>query len=384
MSRDTSDSHEAIAATFGTDLDPLAKHADGFKELDEEHDPFELYLDDVIRSSNYSSGYIANVESIVRQWRSYMQGIGRHPACPAVEHVFSYVEAQLDQGQKTNTIRDKLNTLSRIYKYWQRQPAFPHGMEMDEVARGLPNGFNPFEIVKSKAALEPERVKPPHPLSVEELRRLVLDNITAVRDRAIVLTQLKLGLRASELCNLRIPEVHLSNQTVLRCYEEMGTHSRIKDIEDAVYVPHDRENNKSACPRILPVDDELRKCIVDYMFARPDNGEPWLFISKKDAMKLDRRDINRIWKKHALPKYAETDDYRRMTSHFGRHYFTTWFAVKKDWSRPKVKYLRGDTQSSSDSKANEAGSRETIDWYIHTTYEDVERRFRDDIFKLRI
>ena len=68
-----------------------------------------------------------------------------------------------------------------------------------------------------------------------------------------------------------------------------------------------------------------------------------------------------------------------MTSHFGRHYFTTWWRVKQDLNRELVKYMRGDKQGM------ESGvGREGMDHYLHAYYEDIENIYLGRIFKLQI
>ena len=69
-----------------------------------------------------------------------------------------------------------------------------------------------------------------------------------------------------------------------------------------------------------------------------------------------------------------------MSSHYGRHFGTTWFKVEQDWPRDLVKYLRGDIQSGGEIRS----TRDAIDSYIHTYYEDIEDRYRAEVFKFRI
>ncbi len=59
---------------------------------------------------------------------------------------------------------------------------------------------------------------------------------------------------------------------------------------------------------------------------------------------------------------------------------TAWFKVEQNWPRDLVKYLRGDIQSGGKIRS----PRDAIDSYIHTYDEDIEDRYRGDIFKFRI
>src|SRR5699024_8750415 len=109
---------------------------------------------------------------------------------------------------------------------------------------------------------------PPN-MSVDDLAD-VIEDTTHLRSRAIIIMQLKLGLRAGELGNLKLSEISLQNQVVQDHYPEMGTHPRLEDKPNAVYIPHDREGNKSQNPRALPLDDETRRALIRYLLIRPD------------------------------------------------------------------------------------------------------------------
>lgn len=66
-----------------------------------------------------------------------------------------------------------------------------------------------------------------------------------------------------------------------------------------------------------------------------------------------------------------------VTSHFGRHRFTTWWRVQQDANRELVKYMRGDS-------VDKGSMDEPIDSYLHTYYEDVEDLYQENIYRLGI
>jgi integrase/recombinase XerD len=257
--------------------------------------------------------------------------------------------------------------LNAAYQYWQEDAAFPH-----------PQDYNPIDLAKETVDLSGDDPKEPPRVTVEELREKVSD-ITHIRDRAIVLTQLKLGLRATELCNIKLSEIHIDISDVRDHYGEMSKVRALQGRKNAVYIPHDRDGNKSRRPRVLPLDEELRQALLRYLLIRPDNGEPWLFLSKNQRGQLRKKDVNSVWKEAFHPEYAETDEHRAVTSHFGRHRFTTYWRVEEDLNRELVKYMRGDTAGSA--TLEDMGA---IDEYIHTYYEDIEPVYRENIFKLKV
>jgi len=357
---------QELAEAFGRDLDPLATFEETFEQTG--IDPFDIYDEERLSNKDITRSTEEEYQRTFREWRTYMGRVGRHPACPNETHVGGFIQYLRDErGNQVRTIQNRLMYLNQAYKYWQDDAAFPH-----------PTDYNPIEIAKDTANLSDDGPKEPPRLSREELCE-PLREITHIRDRAIVLLQLKLGLRASEVCNIKLSEVNLNDSDVQAHYSEMGTARGVGGREDAVCIPHDRERNKSRRPRTLPLDDELRGALLRYLLIRPDTDESWLFLSKNQRTQLRRKSVNEIWKAAFHPEYAETDDRRAITSHYGRHYFTTYWRVEEDLNRELIKYMRGDTAGSA--SLSDYGA---IDEYIHTYYEDIEGVYRENIFKLNL
>lgn len=263
-------------------------------------------------------------------------------------------------------MQEKLRKLEEVYRYWQATPSFPHSSE-----------YNPFTIVKQTVSLDAPEQKPLPRIPLEELREFV-GQIETIRNLAIVLVQLKLGLRATEVCNLPLGELDLQDEDLQGHYSSFGNHWMLDGRPNAVYIPHDRYGNKSGRPRVLPLDAELQDVLTRYLPVRPDNGSPWVFMSEK-GNQLRRDNITQIWQDVFHPEYAETEHYRPVLSHYGRHRFTTFWRVKQDLPRPLVKYLRGDRPDSESIT-----ERDGIDEYVHTYYEDVEPDYRQNTIRLRL
>lgn len=362
-----SNSREELAEAFDRDLDPLAKYANTFEEKG--IDAFEIYKEERLSAKDIAESTIGEYDRTFRQWKQFMERQGRHPACPNDSHVKQFIQYQREErGNESGTIKNRLMYLNQAYQYWQEDAAFPH-----------PQDYNPIDVAKGAVNLEDKAPKEPPRLTIEELREEV-DEINHIRDRAIVTLQLKLGLRASEVCNIKLSEVDIANHDVRDHYEQMGEASALQGRTDAVYIPHDRDLNKSQRPRVLPLDDELRRVLVRYLLIRPDNGEPWLFLTKTQRRQMQKQDVNRIWKDNFQPEYEETEEHRAITSHYGRHRFTTYWRVEQDLNRELIKYMRGDTAGSAS-----LDDRGAIDEYIHTYYEDIEPLYREGrIFKLNV
>lgn len=361
-----SDNRKAIADAFGREIDPLAQYTEIFETTDA--DAFSAFIEDVLEPKNTTPKTVRGYERTIREWRSFMNEQGRHPATPHEDHVKAFTRREIDEkGNSTRTAKKKLWHLNAVYQYWQSDAAFPHSSE-----------YNPFQVAKKKLSLSTERVKDPPRIPVSTLRE-ILGDVTHVRDRALIAMQLKLGLRATEIANIKLSELDITDHEVQRHYTDMGTASQVARFEDAVFIPSDRPGNKSERPRMLPIDDEMRRVLTNYLLVRPDADEPWMFLSRTNHTRIDDETVNLAWKRAFHPEYAETSHHRAVTSHYGRHRFTTYWRVEQDMNRELIKYMRGDT--SAGGPTDRAGG---IDNYIHSYYEDIEPLYRERIYKLGV
>lgn len=356
-----------LVSAFGVDADPLAEYESNFQQTDV--DPFGLFQSEVLSTRDISPRTLDGYDRVFRQWKEYMADQGRHPACPNENHVKGFARHELhEKDNHPDTVSEKLRKLNDVYTYWAAERVFPH-----------PNDFNPVALAKEKVNLDAdEPAKEPPRIPVHELREM-LEGVNNVRDRAVIVLQLKLGVRATELANMELQDVHIAASDLQDHYESLGSHHLLDGRENAIAVPDDREGNKSQRPRVLPLDDETRRVLLRYLLIRPDIEGPWLFLSESRHEQFTKQAVNQIWKRHFHPEYAETEQHRAVTSHFGRHRFTTYWRVEEDLNRELIKYMRGDTAGSA-----RIDDRGAIDEYIHTYYEDIEPVYRERIYKLGV
>lgn len=356
---------EAIAEEFGREIDPLAKHSESFDRLDV--DPFDLFWKNVLSQQNLSPKTYRAYRGVIKQWCKELSRYGRHPACPNIEHVESFVRYCLEErDNKPSSVGTKLWRLNKAYEYWQDEPIFPHT-----------KGYNPIKLVLLRMDLTRKSAKDPPRITNEELSD-ILHSVKHIRDRTIILTQLKLGLRASELCNLEFRDIYINCGEIEKAYPKLGDHKELHGRPNSVYIGSrdERTNNKSRHPRVLPIDEELRSHLVKYLLTRPDSGHPFVFQSETTHTQMDNASVNDVWVNVFQPEYEETERHRGVTSHFGRHWFTTYWRVHQGVNQELVKYMRGDTPKPPNTE-----SREVIDSYIHTYYEDIEGLYRERVFK---
>ncbi|MCY4729881.1 site-specific integrase [Natronomonas gomsonensis] len=366
MTNQADRSREILADAFDRETDPLKRYEPTFSQIDV--DPFEMFYSEILEANNNAEGTKTAYRRLFEQWRNHMQSEGRHPACPNEQHVRLFAEHCLEhRNNQPDTVRTKLRRLSGVFEYWQSDTVFPH-----------PQDFNPFEQVTSKMDLRRPAQKEPPRIPVPTLRE-ILEAVTHIRDWLVIGSQLKLGLRASELCNLQLQDINLDHDELNRFYPDLGTHPEVSDRPNAVYVAtrEERDKNKSRNPRVLPLDEELQSAVTRYLLTRPDSGAPWVILSHTTHSQVSQEYVNSTWRDVFRPEYDETAEHRAVTSHFGRHRFTTYWRVEQDLNRELVKYMRGDTPQDASN-----GGRDAIDEYLHTYYEDIESIYRERIFSL--
>lgn len=88
--------------------------------------------------------------------------------------------------------------------------------------------------------------------------------------------------------------------------------------------------------------------------------------------------VNKAWKEAFHPEYAETLEYRAVTSHFGRHYFTTFWRKDQRVSDELVQYVRGD------KIGDPANDKSGMHHYLHAYYEDIDDLYRQNVYTLDI
>lgn len=366
---------------LGVDNDPLADLEPRYEDLDA--DLFDLFRNRRLSGrSNHGESTRESWDRTFRYWKQHMAEEDRHYACPNEHHVDRFVEL-LEEGSsdpdgpephRPKTVRKRLRHLRNAYEFW-----------VDKLRH--PDDYDPFKDEFQALTGSGDDSNRDYPdLSLDEIRERV-NSIRHVRDHAIVVTQLKLGIRVSELCNIQLQDVDIQHPELRDHYDEMGTHPKLAKERDrprrenAIYIPSrdDRDGNKSKKDRIIPLDEETRYVLTRYLLMRPDADQPWVFLTKTNHGQMDTKDPGRAWATgfHPEHKYGEDDEQDTINTHFGRHHLTTFLNVRKEWPRQKVKYLRGDVPSGEDG-------REAIDKYVHPEYEDIEQNYRNDIFTLGV
>lgn len=354
-----------VAKAFNRNADPLKQFDGTFEELDS--DPFKEFHDRVLIPNNFAESTRDNYVYTFDFWREFMQSTERHPACPNDTHVKDFMSFLAEEhNNQDSSILKKVNNLKRTYEWWQDHHAFPH-----------PSDYNPFKIAKSETNMNSDNVEKKHPPLTTQDLSTVVRKCKNIRERFFIVWPLKLGLRVGELLNLRLEDIALSHAEIEELYPEMGTADPIKAYDDAVYIPsqYRRDGNKSLKPRVLPLDDELKRVLLQFLATRPTVDSSWLILSQRTFGKIERSDrVNQVWRDH-FSEYNEAEQYRDITSHFGRYYFTNYWKVHESIPRELVQYMRGD-------KLGDNNNSESIDNYLTAHYKDIKDIYLNRAFKI--
>ncbi|WP_312908172.1 tyrosine-type recombinase/integrase [Natronosalvus caseinilyticus] len=354
----------AYGEVSGNPKDRLAEVEPEFLAVDE--DPFDLFmLED--RHQEITDATYNQWTRTFDQWRNFMEAQGRHPACPSSVHVSKFVRFQTEELENSEgDVKSKLFRVNAAYEWMQEDGQIP-----------APTDYNPYKkwLKKGRLSTDSERSYPR--ISLDELRERVND-ITNIRERALTVTHLKLGCRSSELANINLADISIEHDELREHYTEMGTHPKIEQYENVVYIPSERDGNKREVDTILPLDEETRQAIVDWLLIRPDNSKDALFFTDK-GKRPAHNDIAHFWKKYWWPEYkfGEDEYYDSITPHWCRHHFTSWWSTQ-GIPRVQRKYMRGDRTDEYNRR------RSAMDAYMHEYFENIEPVYREGIFQLRL
>lgn len=365
---------------FDIEDDPLKKFNEKFKNVDK--NPVEVYISHHINKQDLGDDRFRIKKQILRRWVEHMEDYDRHVACANKRHAISYINKEIEKKNDLTYIQDQLNIFSTMFEYWSNLPNMPHGT-------GDSDGYNPvdaaYEFKKRELkAIESNKAekKPQHQISIEEIAH-ILRGVKNILHRAVLVTQLKYGLRAGQLSNIHKSDLNINHAELNDLYPELGSHRRLNEFdEDVIYLTptFERAGGKSRRPIIMPIDRELRRLLVKYLRHRPPIESPQIFINNSRGNQLSTRYLNeQVWKPTFQPAYAETEIYDSVTSHYARHRFATYWKKEVDANIELIKYMRGDKQDNLEKERTDV-----LDNYVHTYHSDIKDLYLNRIYRFNI
>jgi len=330
-----------------------------------EDDPVAYFLEDV-RFQGKSERTHDAYERVLREFEAYLDERGldvrtaNHRDCMAWIH-------RLRSSVGESTVATYASYLHRFYDYMSQVGAFednPMTLVLEEIDESINT--------------DPQR----RDVSVPAMRSFVA-TIGHPLDRAVVLTLLKTGMRAGELCNLDVRDVHLDV-----AIDGAPHRAQLEGRPNSVYVDDSPEqgqsyngerrtaSNKRKRATTIPIDPELSTVLEQWLAIRPDpqsDADP-LFLSTSDewGCRLTPDMVHHRVESHARRRgwyRSGGGPEENVTPHYFRHFFTTHLRDRTG-DRGVVKYLRGDV------------AQDVIDTYTHDWGDRVREVYRDHIYKL--
>jgi integrase len=337
---------------------------------DADSDPVGYFLDDITYHGK-SDRTRAFYERVLRDFESYLAD-GQQPcAVREASHrdCMAYVHG-LRGDVEESTVATYASYLHRFFAYMTQVGAFesnPMTLVMEEMDESINTDPTRREI------------------DLRSMRTFV-DRISHPLERAVVVTLLKTGMRAGELCNLDVRDLNLATPGPR---PDIPVRAGLEGRPDSLFVAADptrgeasngearTASNKRKRETTIPVDPELAAELRRWLAIRPDTRSPAdpLFVSTSDSWgeRLTPNMVHHIVESHAREFGWYSDGggaEENVTPHYFRHFFTTHLRDRTG-DRGVVKYLRGDV------------AQDVIDTYTHEWGTRVRDVYEAEIYSLR-
>lgn len=331
-------------------------------------DPIEYFIEDLTyhgKTERTRQSY----ERVLRRFEAFIApaatpATATHRDCMAFVHSLRGTVAE-------STVATYAAYLHRFYGYMTELGAFDG---------------NPMTLVMEEMDETVDKDPARRDISIPAMRSFVSD-IRHPLHRALVVTLLKTGIRVGECCNLDLRDLTIADDGIATEYQ-LGTRPLLAERPNSLYVTPDAAvgeevngevrtaANKRKRGTVIPVDDELRAVLREWLAIRPDTPSPAepLFVGTTDGWgdRLDPESVRHIVAEHA----REVGWYRQgggaqenVTPHYFRHFFTTHLRDRTG-DRGVVKYLRGDVAD------------DVIDTYTHNWGDQVRETYERNIYGL--
>ena len=330
-------------------------------------DPIAYFLEDITlhgktqRTQTYYERVLRDFEQYVDERDGHGLEDASYRDCMAYIHRL--------RGEKSeSTIATYASYLHRFYAYMTQVGTFetnPMALVMEEMDESINTDPTRREI------------------SVQQMQAFVQE-ITHPLERAVVTTLLKTGMRAGELCNLDLRDVHLDDVQITTG----TTRAALENRPNSLFVPSEptvgesyngaerSASNKRKRDTTIPVDDELATVLTHWLAIRPDVASPAepLFVSTSGSwgQRLTPDMVHHVVETHARDFGWYRDGggpAENVTPHYFRHFFTTHMRDRTG-DRGIVKYLRGDV------------AQDIIDTYTHDWGDRVRDEYLANVYRL--
>jgi integrase len=336
-------------------------------------DPVDYFLQDMEHHGKSRRTLVA-YERVLRDFAGYLDRTSPGasdsygPADATYRDCMAWIHSRRD-GLAESTVASYATYLHRFYTYMNQTGEFD---------------TNPMSLVMEELDESIDKNPTRRDISLPEMREFVGD-VRHPLHQALIVTLLKTGVRAGELCNLDLRDVSIDG---VSHGVDAGTRAELDNRGDALVVVSDREvgassngerrtaSNKRKRTTVIPVDDELAYAIQRWLSIRPESrsdAEP-LFLSTARAWgkRLTPNMVHHIVETHTADRNWHREGgsaSENVTPHYFRHFFTTHLRDRTG-DRGIVKYLRGDVAT------------DIIDTYTHDWGERVRETYLENVYTI--
>ncbi len=319
----------------------------------EDHDFISYFIEDM-EAYGKSSSTLYEYERVLRDFDDFTD---THHARASRRDCMGYISDLRSRGLSASTVSTYASYLHRFYSYLVKADEFPHSN-------------NPMALVTEEMSEGIDKNPQRRELSVTDVTEF-LKTVNHPRDRCILVTLFKTGMRAGELSNLKLEDISLTTDLD----DEFGLGGNARLSRNSLLVVSDRDGNKRLRDTLIPIDDELRKELVRWLRVRPETDSDAVFVSLSRASEtgsLSPEAVSSLMRKYTQP-YGWWEEGRSLeenvTPHYCRHFFTTHLR-EASGDDALIKYLRGDVGG------------DVIETYTHQWGDNVRESYEKYIYRL--
>jgi len=299
------------------------------------------FLEDFIADGKIQGWTERSIEGYYYHIKRYLEVINKDPRDVDTEDLRKFL-TYLDKRKISNTTVEKyFAAVSSFYKFLEYEEEITRNPVPKFRTRYLKNRM------KNKNGGAKRQL-----ISIEQMRNLI-NTILDPKDKAVVITLAKTGIRLSELVKIDIGDINWTEQSI-----------KLK--------PNGKRSNL-----LVYFDDECGRVLKRYVSVRDDLAKPdekALFINYYGE-RMRRRAIEDMVSKYAqrlnLHNPTTNDLEERFTPHCCRHWFTTHLR-RAGMPREHIKELRGDSRT------------ETMDVYMRIDEKELRESYLSYVPKLGI
>ena len=274
-----------------------------------------------------------------------------------------------------------LERISHMYDYAIRRRRSDDFSDID---------YNPIAIAIEDESFEEDGTSERRDISHKKMREAV-QSIHHPLLLCMVVLFLKSGIRASELVNIDMRDIHLDHHWAREHFPECR--EKLEQRPDTLYIAprsemeignvvngeERKDPNKRKRGTYVPIDNELKSVMLLWLAIRPPSRSPaepffTLTVGGRTSIPGDRLRSDYVWDK--ITDWTEEQGWwssdatleTNVSPHYFRHYFRTIFGRQcKD--ELLVKYLRGDKHGAMDD-------------YMHYWGDNVREPYLQSIYKI--